>query len=132
MFVGHVHIHNPTSGNNTSKTLFAVTKKAVRTSTRSMKQDQHDQRNQCIMRLPAALNIHNSTANARQTILGNNWLLKTANSGAGGPGGGIGDFATGGKWPKIEHCCSSKAKAPAGSSIARSSDQISQATKPVS
>ena len=34
---GDVHIHNPTSGSNTSKTPFAVTKKQRRTSSRSMK-----------------------------------------------------------------------------------------------
>ena len=32
----------------------------------------------CRTRLPAALNNHNTRANARHTTLGNNWLLKTA------------------------------------------------------
>jgi hypothetical protein len=99
------------------------------------KQDQHGQRNQCRPRQPAALNNHNTRANARQTIHGNNWLLKMANSAAGDPGGGIGGFATGGNGPNIKHCSSSnsKTKVPNGqASQARSSDQTSQATKPVS
>jgi hypothetical protein len=95
------------------------------------KQDQHSQRNQCRTRLPAALNNHNTRANARRTILGNNWHLKTANSGAGGPGGGIGSVAAGGSGPSSERCGSSKTKSPAGQAArARSSDKTSPAAKP--
>jgi len=87
--------------------------------------------NQCRPRPPAALNNHNTRANARQMILGNNWLLKAANSGAGGPGGGIGSSATGGNGPNFKHCSSNKTNTPTGqASRARPSGQTSQAAKP--
>ena len=68
---------------------------------RVMKQDQHRQRKKenSVQNKTAscAQQPQHQRANARQSTSAKNWLLKTANSGAGGPGGGRGGFATGGQ-----------------------------------